>query len=255
MGSLILQWCGLFLLQLFLWVGFSLLETTSFAVVWQNSDSQTTTLPPSPAERSLQERDPLLVFATSFENGLEQWEFSDPTAWQPGQKNGLRFLSQFRKQSSYQPKVRSPLHLAILKDYDVGSFELVAEVRSTHEDYGHRDVCLFFGYQSATEFYYVHLGKQTDPNCNQIFLVNNADRKKISLTTNSGTKWDNDWHKIKIIRDVETGKMEIFFDDFSSPIMTASDQTFTSGRIGIGSFDDTADWAKVKLFKRAPKSK
>jgi hypothetical protein len=29
--------------------------------------------------------------------------------------------------------------------------------------------------------------------------------------------------------------------------MTASDKSFTSGRVGIGSFDDTSDWDNIKL--------
>jgi len=37
-------------------------------------------------------------------------------------------------------------------------------------------------------------------------------------------------------------------DDMEKPTMTAHDKTFKSGRIGIGTFDDTADFAEVKLW-------
>jgi hypothetical protein len=31
------------------------------------------------------------------------------------------------------------------------------------------------------------------------------------------------------------------------PVMTAKDDTFRWGQIGLGSFDDTSDWDTVKL--------
>jgi hypothetical protein len=129
----------------------------------------------------------------------------------------------------------------------VSDFVLVAKVRSTHPDYGHRDVCLFFGYQDPAHFYYVHLGKQADDHANQIFIVNEAPRKKISITSTTGTNWDDEWHNVKIVRKTSDGTIEVYFDDMDKPVMTAKDDTFRWGRIGLGSFDDTSDWDTVKL--------
>jgi hypothetical protein len=200
--------------------------------------------------------DKLLVFSTDFvENETEDWQFTDAAAWRFMAVGQRPALSQFRKESSYQPRVRSPLHQAILKEPVVGSFELQVEVRSTHVDYGHRDVCLFFGYQSPEEFYYVHLGRLTDPHCNQIFIVNKSDRKKITATTNEGTLWDDQWHSVKVVRDIQTGQIAVFFDDFENPVMTAVDKTFLSGRVGLGSFDDTADWSKLRMYELKPSTK
>jgi hypothetical protein len=39
----------------------------------------------------------------------------------------------------------------------------------------------------------------------------------------------------------------VFFDDMSSPAMEASDRTFASGRIGIGSFDDVGMFDNVVI--------
>jgi hypothetical protein len=108
--------------------------------------------------------------------------------------------SQHKKRSNYEPPHRSPYNISLLEDVVVSDFVLVAKVRSTHPDYGHRDVCLFFGYQDPAHFYYVHLGKQADDHANQIFIVNEAPRKKISITSTSGTDWDDEWHNVKIVR-------------------------------------------------------
>jgi hypothetical protein len=217
----------------------------------QDSNSKSELAAESTLHFSKKGEEKKLVFSTTFENesGLEDWIFSDSAAWKLAKVDEIPVLSQFRKESNYRPQVRSPLHQAILKSPQVESFELCTKVRSTHANYGHRDVCLFFGYQSPTEFYYVHLGMQTDPHCNQIFIVNNSERTKITISTNSGTPWDENWHVVKIVRDAKLGKIDVYFDEFDSPAMTASDRTFTSGRVGIGSFDDTADWSRVELYE------
>lgn len=189
-----------------------------------------------------------LVYATSFELGADAWTPSDDSAWDVKRTARGHVYSQHKKRSDFTPPHRSPYNMSLLNDVKVSDFQIDCNVLSTHEDYGHRDVCLFFGYQSPAEFYYVHLGKKADPHANQIFIVNNADRTKISITTTEGTDWDDQWHHVRIKRDVEAGTIEIYFDDMDSPVMTAKDSTFTWGQVGIGSFDDTGDWDDFRLL-------
>jgi hypothetical protein len=197
---------------------------------------------------------PLLV-KEDFEKGAERWDPKDPTGWKIEKVENQNVFHQFKKQSSYKPPFRSPFHMALLKDIKVGSFQLDAKVKSTIPDYGHRDVCLFFGYQNPAQLYYVHFGKKTDDHANQIFIVNKADRTKISTKTTPGTNWDDEWHKVRIVRDVDSGKIDVFYDDMKTPVMTATDKTFTWGQVGIGSFDDTAMWDDIELRGVAAKEK
>jgi len=188
-----------------------------------------------------------LIFEEGFENGAELWEPTDAKAWKIKETDKGNVFSQFEKRSKYEPPHRSPYNMALLKDIHVSDFVLDADVLSTHEDYGHRDVCLFFGYQDPAHFYYVHLGKKTDDHANQIFVVNDAPRTKISTKTTPGTNWDEQWHHVRIVRDTSSGSIEIFYDDMKTPVMTATDKTFLWGRVGVGSFDDTGDWDNIKL--------
>lgn len=189
-----------------------------------------------------------LVATEDFDQGAAKWKPNDPSGWKVKAGEKGQVYSQFKKESSYKPPHRSPLNVSILTEPNVGDFVLTARVLSTHPDYGHRDACLVFGYQDPAHFYYVHFGKQTDDHANQIFIVNDKPRTKISTQTTSGTPWDEKWHDVKIVRRVADGVIEVYFDDMKTPVMKATDKTFTWGRIGVGTFDDTSDWDDIKLY-------
>ena len=194
------------------------------------------------------EKSSTVLFKENFEGGVARWEPKDPAQWQhKAIGKEAHVFSQHKKETTYKPPHRSPTNIALLKDLNVGDFELTARVLSTHPDYGHRDAVVVFGYQDPAHFYYVHLGKQTDDHANQIFIVNDAPRTKISLTSTPGTNWTDHWHNVKIVRRVAAGTIEIYFDDMNKPVMTAKDKSFAWGRIGIGTFDDTSDWDDIEL--------
>lgn len=188
-----------------------------------------------------------LVFQDDFENGDDRWQPTDATVWKVIDSVRGKAYSHF-KQSDYKPPHRSPLNFSLIKNVSVTDFTFEARLLSTKPDYPHRDLCLFFGYQDPAHFYYVHLGKKMDDHANQIFIVNDAPRVKISTKTTPGTNWDDQWHQVKLVRDTTSGRIDVFFDDMQTPVMQAVDKTFTWGQVGIGSFDDIGDWDDVKLY-------
>ncbi len=188
---------------------------------------------------------PLLV-REDFAAGADRWKPTDADAWRVSEADGSQ-VYELHKQSEYRPPHRSPANITLLRDVVVGDFQLDAQVRTTTRSYGHRDMCLFFGYQDPAHFYYVHLGQKADDHANQIFIVNDAPRTKISDRTTSGTAWDDQWHHVRIVRRVAEGTIEVYFDDLEEPVMMATDKTFQHGRVGLGSFDDTGQWDDVEL--------
>ncbi len=189
-----------------------------------------------------------LVFFDNFESEMaDRWEQSAPQAWKIAEQNGNHIYSQFRHVETPTP-VRSPFNRALVKNLLVGDFVLDVKLQSTIKDYDHRDMCLFFGFQDPAHLYYVHLGKKADDHANQIFIVNNAPRKKISTTSSAGTPWTDGWHHARIVRKIEPGTIEIFFDDMEKAVMTATDKTFVWGQVGIGTFDDTGNFDDVALY-------
>ncbi len=197
-----------------------------------------------------------IVIQDDFErDSTTGWDFTDTAAWRIGQDKDMknRVLELFQA-SKYEPPVRSPLNIALAKETDLGEFVLDVKARSTTRDYGHRDLCLIFGYQDPAHFYYVHLAKEADPHANSIFIVDGKPRLSIAETRTEGTRWTEGWHNVRLIRDPENGLIQVFFDDMTQPVMTAHDKTFAHGRIGLGSFDDTGmfDDLVVKSRKAEP---
>ncbi len=190
-----------------------------------------------------------LVLHDDFERAEPTgWKFTDPAAWRigPVEPGKNRVLELFQA-SKYEPPVRSPLNIALAENVDLADLVLDVKVRSTTRDYGHRDLCLFFGHQNPSHFYYVHLGKQADEHANSIFIVDGKPRVSIAESRTAGTPWTDGWHHVRIVRHVKDGLIQVFFDDMAHPAMIAHDRTFSHGRVGIGSFDDTGMFDDIEV--------
>ncbi|MBT5927813.1 MAG: hypothetical protein HOH33_14470 [Verrucomicrobia bacterium] len=229
--------------------GEGLIDRRDFTMAEINGKARLATLPVRPTEPTshLEVSDLPLVKNETFESGAGQWTPTDANAWRVIEQEGSKVYSLHR-QSDYKPIHRSPLNYSLLNEVWVGDFDLYARVITTQRDYGHRSMCLFFGWQDPEHFYYTHLGQKTDDHANQVFIVNDAPRVKISTRTTPGTPWDSEWHTVKIKRRVESGLIEVYWDDMNKPIMTATDKTFTWGRVGLGAFDDTGNWDDIRLY-------
>ena len=191
-------------------------------------------------------QDGKVVFQDDFESGTGQWEFLDPKTWElaEGAEPRNSTLRITARESEYKPPVRSPGHVALIKGLQVGNVDITFRVRSTLDTGAHRDCCVFFGYQDDQHFYYAHLGAVPDPNSGQIMIVKEAPR--LALTKNERkTPWDDNWHVVRVVRNVETGTIEVFFDDMENPHMRVTNTTYGSGRIGIGSFDDQNEFDDI----------
>ena len=122
---------------------------------------------------------------------------SDPAVWKFGKDengNGFLELAYDRKnyKSTYTPKHRSPVHIALLKQYPLTDFVMDVELQSTTEPYDHQSLCLFFGFVSPEKYYYVHLARKADMNAHNVFIVNDAARKNIAKETTKGVEWKKD---------------------------------------------------------------
>src|SRR5882672_4956475 len=179
-----------------------------------------------------------LLYEQKFdsESALKDFAVPDPKAWKFAKDDHGGALELFQ-QSDYQPAVRSPFNIALIANKVFGDFVVEADLIQTGKEYGHRDMCLFFGFQSPTNFYYAHIATAADDHAHNIFVVNNAPRTKIAKETTKGVNWGlGVWHKVRLERSVAAGTIKVYFDDLEKPIMVAEDKMFGAGCIGFGSF-------------------
>src|SRR5262249_60942104 len=96
-----------------------------------------------------------------------------------------------------------------------GSAQFDAAVRiDTRVEIRDRDVIIAFDYRSDTEYYYVHLSTDNTiyPH-NGIFVVNNADRRRIDDQWDEARSkgappaiTDEEWHRVRVARCVDSGR-------------------------------------------------
>ena len=193
-----------------------------------------------------------LVYSQNFEGPHPETQFTktDEIAWRTGSMHrgsaSSKTLELFGK-SQYKPPHRSPFNMAYIKSTVVGDFVLDVDLLQTGKEYGHRDMCLFFGYKDPSHFYYVHMATATDDHAHNIFIVNDAPRIKITKRTTQGVQWGTEvWHHVRLVRKGDL--IRVYFDDMTTPIMVASDDTLGEGHIGFGSFDDTGMIDNIKIW-------
>ncbi|MFD2726230.1 hypothetical protein [Hyunsoonleella rubra] len=192
-----------------------------------------------------------LVYAQNFDQpqAVSDLEMTDDSVWRISKGDFGECVELFGK-SSYQPEVRSPFNIAVIKKVLVGDFIFEIKLNQNGREYGHRDMCLFFGLNNASNFYYTHIATKADAYANSIFIVNDEPRKSIALERTEGTSWgtQDSWHTARVVRKVKQGIIEVYFDDMSVPIMIANDTHFKSGYLGFGSFDDTGKFDDIKVW-------
>ena len=171
----------------------------------------------------------------------DNWRPLHPSKWQfPGDQ----VILAERGDNPGPP--RRPFEYATLTSGpELASVQIDAEVRlDTPVEIVNRDVVIVFGYQSPTRFYYAHLSTDNTiyPH-NGIFVVNDADRLRIDDQWNGSVGAppaivDAEYHRVRVRHCASTGEIAVYVDGARTPLITATDHTFTGGRIGFGSFDN-----------------
>ncbi|MFQ6132421.1 MAG: hypothetical protein ACE5R4_10330 [Armatimonadota bacterium] len=198
-----------------------------------------------------------LLYSQDFEDedAIGDFEFTDPTKWRLSEEEGNHAL-EFTGTGDYKPEVRSPNIIGLLSDRVFGDFILEADLLQTGREYGHRDMCLFFGFTDPAKFYYVHMASKADANAHNMFIVNDAPRTNFAEKTTSGIQWgEEQWHKVRLERKAAEGTIRVFFDDLEEPIMVGEERTFKRGYLGFGSFDDSGMVDNVRIWGPSVESK
>jgi hypothetical protein len=200
-----------------------------------------------------------LLYEQKFDDdsSLKQFQMTDANAWKwVKTDDGHGGSMELVQQSKYKPIVRSPVNIALIADKIFTDFIVEVEMIQTGKEYGHRDMCLFYGFQSPTNFYYTHIATAADPHAHNCFIVDGAPRENFAKEITKGVNWGlNIWHKVRIERTVKDGAIKVYFDEMSKPIMRAQNDKFKWGAIGFGSFDDTGRIDNIKIWGPSAETK
>jgi hypothetical protein len=132
-----------------------------------------------------------------------------------------------------------------LKGVKAGSFTLNVKVRRAGGS-----MIVVFNYVDTLHFYYVHLSENPGTEIavhNGIFIVDGGERRRIAGLEASAALPDRSWHDVRVVRNVSSGSIQVFVDRQTTPRFSVIDNTFTTGQVGVGSFDETGDFADFRL--------
>jgi len=190
-----------------------------------------------------------VAFHADFESGnLNAWQFPFPEDWALLPEDGNHYLHMNRNREPGVP--RRPLQFALIKGVKVGSFEF--ETRLRREG---KSMIVVFNYVDTLHFYYAHLSVDrgsADPVHNGIFIVDGEARRRIAGAEAPPALPDRAWHRARVVRDIQSGSIQVLMDGQSQPLFSVVNSAFRCGQVGIGSFDETGDFDDVVLQSDDP---
>jgi hypothetical protein len=142
---------------------------------------------------------------------------------------------------------RRPTQFAIADTPDWEAVTVEVEVLR-----GGGSLIVVYAYKNANHYNYAHLS--VDPAAkiprahNGIFHVFDADRGRISAPQGPPSLSEaKRWHKVVLRHDGKTGEVRVTVDGKENPALRGVDLSLTAGKVGVGSFGETASFRRVRI--------
>lgn len=173
------------------------------------------------------------------------WTVPEASDWKIDHEQGVPVLHLVRPRGPL-PGPRRPIQFAIAETPVFGAVTVSVEVRPL----GH-SLLIVFAYRDSAHFDYAHLSTDTasrQPVHNGVFHVFGGERVRISPQVGRPAFPEaNRWYHVQLRFEGGTGRVQVDVDEHSVPALQAVDMSLTSGNVGIGSFDETADFKNLKI--------
>lgn len=159
-------------------------------------------------------------------------------------------LNLLTPRPSTQP--RRPAQYLLAETADYLKVTLEAEMQPEPKAVRNRrnSMIIVYAWKDKDHFNYAHLSVDSAtqvPVHNGIFHVYGGDRVRISSTEGPATLTDGQWHKVKLVYDGRSGRVDVWVNGQTSPSMRAVDMSLSAGKVGIGSFFDMGMFRNVKI--------
>lgn len=167
------------------------------------------------------------------------WVELTPQRWAINNQGGARAYTitttDYVNQSGDRPGEYALLAHNRFQDFDVS---LRARSNETLSPSSAADYVVLFGYQDELNYYYMMFSRYAINN--ELFKVVGGVRQKIARAPR-GSFLDNGWHRVDVQR--RGAQIRVLFDGLA--YITATDNTFGSGAVGIGSYNDAASFDDI----------
>lgn len=174
-----------------------------------------------------------------------RWTVPDASDWKMEPRAAAPVLELARERGPL-PGPRRPIQFALA---DTPPFHKVA-VELDVRPHG-SSVMIVFGYRDAAHFDYAHLSidrATKEAHHNGIFHVYDGERARISAENGpSAFAASGRWYHARLDWDGGTGAVSVKVGGKEIPALHAVDLSLREGRVGIGSFDETADFKNVRI--------
>ena len=182
----------------------------------------------------------LALAAESIDAFGQKWRVPRAEEWL--YRDGTLIMLAARPQEA---NPRYPVQYALLEGRDYESFNLECEVKRDSVS-----LILVYNWKDAAHFNYAHLSVDSPEKQivhNGIFHVYGSDRSRISKGLGAGSLPTTEWTKVKMDYDAKSGRIVVEVGGQKFPSLDAVDVSLSSGKIGLGSFFETAQFRNLKV--------
>jgi hypothetical protein len=174
-----------------------------------------------------------------------QWSVPFASDWVLSRDSGVETLSLIKGREPL-PGPRRPFNFALTDVPAYSKITVEADARTLG-----RSLIVVFAYKDEAHFNYAHFSTDAgdqQPVHNGIFHVYGGERVRISNERGPAAfAASGKWYHVTLTHDPATGRAVGTVDGKPVPALEGVDLSLGAGKIGIGSFDETAEFKNVKI--------
>ncbi len=140
---------------------------------------------------------------------------------------------------------RRPQKIALAETPAFRQVTVTAEVRRAK-----RSLVIVYAWQDDSHYNYAHISSDTAAITNVhngMFHIFGGERVRISPLDGEAALPTQEWTPVKLVFDGDSGRCYVEVNGKRNPSLEAVDLSLRYGRVGLGSFDETGDFRRVRI--------